>query len=90
MSGYFLENYLYGDNDLLPDERMALYIDFKNRYPQLEKGTDDFKNALSIDPYARCILLKFGYAVTCHKAQGGEWSNAFVFWDRGEDGFQFL
>ena len=66
------------------------YIDFKNRYPQLEKGTDDFKNALSTDPYARCILLKFGYAVTCHKAQGGEWSNAFVFWDRGEDGFQFL
>lgn len=83
VSGYFLENYLYGDNDLLPDERMALYIDFKNRYPQLEKGTDDFKNALSTDPYARCILLKFGYAVTCHKAQGGEWSNAFVFWDRG-------
>lgn len=83
VSGYFLENYLYGDNDLLPDERMALYIDFKNRYPQLEKGTDDFKNALSTDPYARCILLKFGYAVTCHKAQGGEWSNAFVFWDKG-------
>ncbi|MCE5206555.1 MAG: AAA family ATPase [Porphyromonadaceae bacterium] len=83
VSGYFLENYLYGDNDLLPDERIALYIDFKNRYPKLEKGTDDFKNALSTDPYARCILLKFGYAVTCHKAQGGEWSNAFLFWDRG-------
>jgi hypothetical protein len=27
--------------------------------------------------------LKYGYAVTCHKAQGGEWANAFVFWDRG-------
>ena len=25
VSGYFLENYLYGDNDLLPDERMALH-----------------------------------------------------------------
>lgn len=83
VSRYCLDNYLYGDNDLLPDERMALYIDFKNRHPELKKGTDEFKEALSSDPYARCILLKFGYAVTCHKAQGGEWSNAFVFWDRG-------
>lgn len=83
VSGFCLENYLYGDNDLNPDDRMALYIDFKNRHPELKKGSDDFKNALSKDPYARCILLKFGYAVTCHKAQGGEWKNAFVFWDRG-------
>ena len=24
------------------------------------------------------LQVKFGYAVTCHKAQGGEWKNAFV------------
>lgn len=90
VSGYCLENYLYGDNDLHPDDRMALYIDFKNRHPELKKGTDEFKVALSSDPYARCILLKFGYAVTCHKAQGGEWSNVFIFWDRGvKEGFNF-
>ncbi len=33
--------------------------------------------------YINCILLKYGYAVTCHKAQGGEWENTFVFWDIG-------
>jgi hypothetical protein len=83
VNGYILENYLYGDNYLKPDEQRALYIDFKNRYPKLKKGTEEFKEAIINDQYFNCILLKYGYAVTCHKAQGGEWTNAFVFWDRG-------
>ena len=83
VSGYILENYLYGDNYLKPEEQRALYVDFKMRYPGLKKGTEEFKEAISNDPYFNCIQLKYGYAVTCHKAQGGEWENAFVFWDRG-------
>ncbi len=83
VSGYILENYLYGDNYLKPEEQRALYVDFKTRYPELKKGTEEFKEAISNDPYFNCIQLKYGYAVTCHKAQGGEWDNAFVFWDKG-------
>lgn len=83
ISGFILENYLYGDNYLKPEEQRALYIDFKNRHPKLKKGTEEFKEAIINDEYFNCILLKYGYAVTCHKAQGGEWANAFVFWDIG-------
>ncbi|MEP6262746.1 MAG: AAA family ATPase [Gillisia sp.] len=83
VSGYILENYLYGDNYLKPEEQKALYVDFKNRHPKLKKGAEEFKEAISTDKFFNCILLKYGYAVTCHKAQGGEWQNAFVFWDRG-------
>jgi hypothetical protein len=83
VDGYLLENYLYGDNYLRPDEQRALYIDFKSRNSKLKKGTEEFKEAILNDKYFNCILLKFGYAVTCHKAQGGEWPTAFVFWDRG-------
>ncbi|GAB1447447.1 hypothetical protein MASR2M44_04420 [Bacteroidota bacterium] len=83
INGLVLENYLYGDNYLKPEEQRALYVDFKNRHPKLKKGTEEFKEAIANDKYFNCILLKYGYAVTCHKAQGGEWSNAFVFWDRG-------
>lgn len=83
ISGFILENYLYGDNYLKPEEQRALYVDFKNRHPKLKKGTEEFKEAIINDKYFNCILLKYGYAVTCHKAQGGEWANAFVFWDRG-------
>jgi AAA domain-containing protein/TOTE conflict system TATA-binding-like protein len=83
VSGYILENYLHGDNYLKPEEQKALYVDFKNRHPKLKKGTEEFKEAIINDKYFNCILLKYGYAVTCHKAQGGEWESAFVFWDRG-------
>ncbi len=30
------------------------------------------------DPYFNAIQIKFGYAVTCHKAQGGQWKNVFI------------
>lgn len=82
INGFILENYLNGDN-LKPEEQRALYVDFKNRHPKLKKGTEEFKEAITNDKYFNCILLKYGYAVTCHKSQGGEWENAFVFWDRG-------
>ncbi len=90
INGFILENYLYGDNYLKPEEQRALYIDFKNRHPKLKKGTEEFKEAIINDKYFNCILLKYGYAVTCHKAQGGEWANAFIFWDKGvKDNFNF-
>jgi len=36
------------------------------------------KDALRNDPYFNALKVKFGYAITCHKAQGGEWNNIFI------------
>lgn len=30
------------------------------------------------DPYLNALQIKFGYAVTCHKAQGGQWNAVFI------------
>jgi len=30
------------------------------------------------DPYANALQVKYGYAVTAHKAQGGQWGTVFV------------
>ena len=30
------------------------------------------------DEFFNALQVKFGYAVTCHKAQGGQWKNVFV------------
>ena len=30
------------------------------------------------DPYVNALQVKYGYAVTCHKAQGGQWHTVFV------------
>ncbi|MBL7811120.1 MAG: AAA family ATPase [Bacteroidetes bacterium] len=74
-----IENLLYShQRDLSSDELKALYIDFKIRNPKLKAGTKEFKDALRSDKYFNALRIKFGYAVTCHKAQGGEWTNTFL------------
>ena len=39
---------------------------------------DDRLKSLRTDPYWNALLVKYAYAVTCHKAQGGQWDNVFV------------
>lgn len=72
-------NLLYSNNrDVLIEEQAALYIDFCMRHKGMKENSEDFKLALQSDPYFNVLKVKFGYAITCHKAQGGEWDNVFV------------
>lgn len=74
-----IENILYSkDRDLSSDELKALYLDFKIRNPFLKAGTKELKDALRTDKYFNALRIKFGYAVTCHKSQGGEWKRVFI------------
>lgn len=74
-----IENLLYSDKaQLTSDEHKALYVDFRMRRPELTPGTKEFKDALRMDPYFNPMRVKFGYAITCHKAQGSEWNQVFV------------
>ncbi|WP_413769785.1 ATP-binding domain-containing protein, partial [Vibrio vulnificus] len=75
------EHLLYNDKaSLTSDESKALYVDFLNRNPHLQrKGMrDERKQALKDDPYFNAFKVKFGYAITCHKAQGSEWQHVLV------------
>ena len=33
---------------------------------------------IKADPYFNALQVKYAYAVTCHKAQGGQWRRVFV------------
>ena len=33
---------------------------------------------LKTDPYFNALQVKYAYAVTCHKAQGGQWSHVYI------------
>lgn len=83
VEGYLLENYLYGDSDLTSIEMQALYIDFLMRNENLKPTAENFPEILKNDPFFNSLMLKYGYVITCHKAQGGEWPNTFIFWDKG-------
>ncbi len=74
-----LEDLLYSKHpSLTSDENKALYLDFCIRHPYLKRGSLEFKETLRSDSYFNALRLKFGYAITCHKAQGSEWNHVFV------------
>ena len=66
------------------DEMKALYINLKMRVDHqakgmnFEAGRELFRRASVEDPYYNALHVKYGYAFTCHKAQGGEWDTVYV------------
>ena len=74
-----IEDLLYSKEAALSsDQNKALYLDFCIRNRNLKTQSTEFKHTLKADPYFNALRLKFGYAITCHKAQGSEWNNVFV------------
>jgi len=56
--------------ELLFQRVMEDYADIPQKRERLKKMKDD--------PYFNALQLKYAYAVTCHKAQGGQWSHVFI------------
>lgn len=82
---YLLESTLFDeDAGLSSIEQRALYIDFQKRFNAKYfnlKGREyknKFKEEIRKDLQFNALRSKFGYAITCHKAQGGEWNAPFV------------
>jgi len=80
-----LEDLLYSPNrDVKPEVMKALYVDFKNRHKSINPKDKMFKELLKQDLYFNAVRAKFGYAITCHKSQGGEWKNVIVDFQRSQ------
>ena len=74
-----LENLLDSrERELQPVEVRALLVHFRTRHPQIHPKSADFRLALKADTHFNALQVKYGYAMTCHKAQGGEWDTAIV------------
>jgi tRNA A37 threonylcarbamoyladenosine biosynthesis protein TsaE len=76
-----IDSLLHSDAPRLSeDEQRGLYVDFVNRMRKkgIKPKTLAFKEMVKTDPWFNALQVKFGYAITCHKAQGGEWHDVFV------------
>ncbi len=57
----------------------ALYYGLMADYgPYADRPVDARLRALRTDPYWTALHVKYAYAVTCHKAQGGQWGDVYV------------
>lgn len=61
-------------------QQKALYVDFYYRMKDkgIKQKSKMFKQMMLKDPYLNAIRAVYGYALTCHKAQGGEWNKVFL------------
>jgi len=57
-------------SDKLFYEVMEDYADIPAKAAKIKK--------LKSDPFFNAVQVKYAYAVTCHKAQGGQWKNVFL------------
>jgi exodeoxyribonuclease V len=84
---------LHLDTPALPSEKnkelyqniLADYLNIKTRRKQFE--------AVKNNPYFNALQIKFSYAVTCHKAQGGQWERVFIdqgMFNRNEISMDYL
>ena len=65
---------------LTHDQQEQLYNAVLEDYADIPYKADRIKK-LKSDRYYNALQIKFAYAVTCHKAQGGQWS--YVYLDQG-------
>jgi exodeoxyribonuclease-5 len=42
------------------------------------KGQKEINKKIKEDKFFNALQIKFAYAITCHKSQGGQWENVFV------------
>ncbi len=59
------------------EQSQKLFDNLVLKYKKIKK-TKERISAVYDDPYYNALQVKFGYAITCHKAQGGQWQAVYV------------
>lgn len=81
---YIVESLLESNRpSLTPDEFKSMYVSLKIRYWKSVKDYFvTFREFMSRDLFYNALQVKYGYAFTCHKAQGSEWDSVIVDFDK--------
>lgn len=71
-------DFLMGDAaNLTREQEEALYNMISEDYGDLGSQRKLYE-AMKSDPWYNALRVKYAYAVTCHKAQGGQWDVVFI------------
>ena len=72
---------------LTREENERLFNAVWEDYPEIRSKRKRMEE-IRKSPYYNALQVKYGYAVTCHKAQGGEWKRVFI--DQGYIGEEMI
>ena len=59
------------------EQQQMLFMKVCEDYPELRNKRDLYK-AVKNDPHYGALQIKYAYAITCHKAQGGQWEDVYI------------
>lgn len=62
---------------LTKEQSETLFGRVMEDYADIPRKADRMRQ-LREDDYYNALQIKFGYAVTCHKAQGGQWAHVYI------------
>lgn len=69
---------LYSESpSLTADEQQRLFDTVMEDYADLPRKADRMRE-LRMNPYYNALQIKFSYALTCHKTQGGQWDTVII------------
>jgi len=75
---YILLDTMYAESPWLSAENSRkLYEEISKDYAHISNKKEKLQQIKS-SPFYNALQVKFAYALTCHKAQGGQWENVFV------------
>lgn len=80
-SQLMIEEVVYGvTTNLSQPQQKELFVDFYLRMKKkgIKQKSEAFRLMMMTDPYLNALRAVYGYALTCHKAQGGEWNDVFL------------
>ena len=72
-----LDTLMLSTPSLPPEKSRELYFAVLADHPGIKSKRKQYE-AVRDDPYYNALQIKFAYAVTCHKSQGGQWERVFI------------
>ncbi|MDR0753774.1 MAG: AAA family ATPase [Prevotellaceae bacterium] len=80
-SQLLIEEILYnGRINLTQEQQKELFLDYYYRMKEkgIKQNSTDFRDTMFTDIYLNALRAVYGFALTCHKAQGGEWDHVYL------------
>ena len=70
---------LYSDSpEVTQNMQRDLFSKIAEDYPELQRNKKELVKTIYQSPYYNALQMRFAYAITGHKSQGGQWKRVFI------------